>query len=82
VPYQVLQRPEFGTWGSALLAGFGVGIYDHLANAAEATTAREGAPMPFRADVNAQYAPLVAGYIQWQQQFSDAFRAFATAPGA
>jgi xylulokinase len=80
VPYQRLQRPEFGTWGSALLAGYGVGIYDNLAEAAERTTARAGNAIHFDVEKHQQYAPHVQGYIAWQRQFSEAFRAISHTP--
>ena len=36
VPYQRLQQDEFGTWGSAMIAGKAVGVFDDLAEVATA----------------------------------------------
>ena len=44
VPYQRLQRAEFGTWGSALIAGKAVGVFDDLAEVATAHARPAGAP--------------------------------------
>ena len=75
VPYQRLKRTEFATWGSALIAGYAVGLYDDLAQtAAMAAEPRDEAVMPCRAD-NETYKRLSKQYIEWQQTVSDAFRA-------
>ena len=42
VPYQRLSRVEFGTWGSAMIAGKAVGLFDDLAETASRTTLPEG----------------------------------------
>lgn len=38
VPYVTLDRTEFGPWGAALVAGYGVGVFDDLAEAAARST--------------------------------------------
>lgn len=73
VPYQRLKRSEFATWGSALIAGYAVGIYSNLAEVAIATAERQGRPIPPRADVNATYRQLIKQYICWQQSLGDTF---------
>ena len=45
VPYQRLSRGEFGTWGSALIAGKAVGLFDDLAETAARTAQPEGEPV-------------------------------------
>ncbi len=79
VPYQRLQRSEFATWGSALIAGYAVGLYDDLAQAATETTERRGEPIQPRPDVNGLYQRLAEQYVSWQQSLSAAFRSLAGA---
>jgi xylulokinase len=66
VPYQRLARPEFGTWGAAMIAGKAAGVYDDLA--ATATEFAHPAGDPIRPDAAAQalYRPLVERYIALQ----------------
>ena len=73
VPYQRLKRSEFATWGSAMIAGRAVGLFDDLADAATATTEADGGPFVPSPDVTDVYRPLVEQYIGWQQVFADAF---------
>ena len=47
VPYQRLARSEFGTWGSALIAGRAAGLFDDLgAKALETQLTRREARLP------------------------------------
>jgi xylulokinase len=73
VPYQTLQRSEFGTWGCALIAGKAVGIFSDLAEAATITTQPVGEPVRPRPEVHTAYIPYVEKYISWQEVFSEAF---------
>jgi xylulokinase len=66
VPFQRLQRAEFATWGSALIAGYAVGLYKDLAEAAEASVAPSGAPFCPDTAMHAVYTQLVDKYIHWQ----------------
>ncbi len=77
VPYQRLKRAEFATWGCALIAGYAVGLYNDLAEAAMETTAPDGSPVANRPEVSAVYAQLAERYIGWQQTLSEAFRSIA-----
>ncbi len=77
VPYQLLKRSEFATWGSALIAGFAVGLFDDLAGAAARTTKPDGEPIVPRPEVTDVYRQLTERYIRWQQVLSDAFRSLA-----
>jgi xylulokinase len=82
VPYQRLQRAEFATWGSALIAGYAVGLFDDLADAASATSERHGRPVRPRPEVTAAYAPLAQAYSDWQDELAVTFRRWAEArPG-
>lgn len=63
VPYQPLQRSEFGSWGSAMIAGKAAGIYGDLSQIAlehARTTTHTFHPDPER---HASYQPLVEQYI-------------------
>ncbi len=74
VPYQRLTRSEFSTWGCALIAGHAVGIFDDLAEAAQATTAARGTPIVPNAEHAQVYAEMTAKHIEWQRTFAEAFR--------
>lgn len=74
VPYQRLARSEFATWGSALIAGRAVGLFDDLAEAAMATTGRDGAPTLPRPEVAALYQQLAGRHLRWQQALAAAYR--------
>ena len=74
VRYQRLQRNEFATWGSALIAGHAVGLFPDLAQAAIETTAPHGEPVLPNLEMSARYEQLARRYVGWQQTLSDAFR--------
>lgn len=74
VPYQRLRRAEFATWGSAMIAGHAVGLYDDLAEVATSTTDAQGEPVLPDKDAAEVYKSLVQQYIEWQHVLSDAFR--------
>ena len=71
VPFQRLQRSEFATWGCALIAGYAVGLFRDLAEAAGAAIASSGAPFLPDLEAHAAYVPLAEQYIQWQQTLGD-----------
>ncbi len=73
VPYQRLGRPEFATWGSALIAGYSIGLFEDLAAYATATTRVQGEPIGPRSEMTAQYRPFVERYISWQQILKEGF---------
>ncbi len=77
VPYQRLKRAEFATWGSALIAGYAVGLFDDLATAASATSERQGEAACPRPEITALYAPLAREYSDWQEELSGTFRRWA-----
>jgi xylulokinase len=74
VPYQRLQRGEFATWGCALIAGYAVGIFDDLAQAAIATTQPDGDPISSRPEMTEKYRAFADRYVGWQGTLSAAFR--------
>jgi xylulokinase len=73
VPYQPLQRSEFATWGSALIAGYAVGMFSDLAEAATCSTARAGEPIEPRMEEVAIYKPLAKQYMNWQKTLAQSF---------
>ncbi|MFQ5972013.1 MAG: FGGY-family carbohydrate kinase [Alphaproteobacteria bacterium] len=70
VPYQRLKRSEFATWGSALIAGHAVGLFDNLADSAEAHAERNGEALPPQRDAVRMYAAITEQYIEWQKTLS------------
>ncbi len=66
VPYQRLGRSELGTWGSALVAGKAVGLFDNLAEKALECAKPEGSPITPDRERHNLYAPLVERYITMQ----------------
>ena len=74
VPYQRLQRSEFATWGSALIAGYAVGLFPDLAEAARMTSTPLSAPVLPRAEIAAVYRPLADQYVHWEEALSSGFR--------
>lgn len=73
VPYLRLQRTEFGCWGSALIAGKAVGIFDKLAEEAVAHAQPAGTPLRPNPDHHAQYQPLVEKHIALQETLRETF---------
>ncbi|NPV86977.1 MAG: xylulose kinase [Anaerolineae bacterium] len=67
IPYQRLKRSEFGTWGSALIAGKAVGMFDDLAEQASRASAPDGDPLLPDGGRHAVYQPLARQYIVMQQ---------------
>lgn len=73
VPYQRLQRSEFGCWGSAMIAGKAAGIFDDLAEVAIAHAIPNGEPILPSRDNFASYQPLVEKHIALQETLRDTF---------
>jgi xylulokinase len=78
VPYVRLDRSEFGTWGSAMIAGKAAGIFDDLAQVAYEHAQPAGSPIPPNQDRHQQYRKHVANYIQLQKILADTFRDFSS----
>ncbi len=81
VPYVTLNREEFAVLGSAILAGYAVGVFDDLA-----ATARRFVQTTDRVEPNmthhAVYQPLVKAYIDLFERTKPIFDALAAAPEA
>ncbi|MEZ4589857.1 MAG: FGGY family carbohydrate kinase [Chloroflexota bacterium] len=73
VPYQRLGRSEFGSWGSAMIAGKAAGIFDDLAEVAMRHAQPAGAALAPDPAIQAQYAPLVAKHIALQATLNETF---------
>jgi xylulokinase len=73
VPYQRLGRSEFGTWGSAMIAGKAVGLFTDLAQVAGRHAQPQGQPLRPRPDQQALYRPLIEQYIALQRTFTETF---------
>jgi xylulokinase len=71
LPYQRLSRGEFGTWGSALIAGKAVGLFGDLAETAARYAQPAGEPVRPEADRHALYQPLITRYIQMQDLLAE-----------
>ena len=74
VNVQRLMRGEFGTWGSAMIAGHGVGLFPNLGETALSSARADGMPYYHRSELRGVYAPLIEQYITWQSIFSTGFR--------
>lgn len=73
VPYQRLSRSEFGTWGSAMIAGKAAGIYDDLAQTAIEHARPAGEPLRPAAARHETYRPLVERYVRLQSDLAATF---------
>ncbi len=73
VPYQPLKGNEFGSWGSAMIAGKAAGVFDDLASLADEHAIPAGALLKPDAATHAAYEPMVAQYIQWQSMLAGSF---------
>ncbi len=74
VPYQPLMGSEFGAWGSAMIAGKAVGIFDDLAEVAYEHAIPAGVRLLPDGEHVHIYQPLVQQYIQWQSELAQSFR--------
>ncbi len=74
VPFQTLQRSEFGTWGSAMIAGKAAGIYTDLVQVALENASPNGHPLQPDPEQHAFYQPLVERYIHLQETLTGYFQ--------
>lgn len=74
VPTQRLQGSEFGSWGSAMIAGKAAGVFENLAEVAYSSALPKGDPFKPDADMYALYQPLVERYNRWQKRLACGFR--------
>lgn len=80
VPYQRLARSEFAAWGSAMIAGRAVGIYEDLAETAAATTQPTGDAFSPQPEVHQLYRDFAQRYVEWQATLAETFEAQAGKP--
>ncbi len=73
VPYLALQGSEFGTWGSAMIAGKAAGLFDDLAAVAGEHAIAAGNPSQPDAENHNAYTTLVPQYVRWQKNLADGF---------
>ncbi len=73
VPYQRLDRSEFGSWGSAMIAGKAAGVFDDLASVAANHARPAGDAIRPRPENRGKYQPLVEQYIALQRTLSAVF---------
>ena len=73
VAYQPLKGSEFGSWGSAMIAGKAAGLIGDLAEVADRHATPAGDPLQPNKERNAIYRNLTARYIGWQKVLRDAF---------
>lgn len=78
VPFVRLDRSEFGTWGSAMIAGKAAGIYDDLAQVAYEHAQPAGEAAHPDQENHQQYQQHVANYIELQETLANTFRGFAS----
>jgi xylulokinase len=76
VPYQPLQGAEFGSWGSAMIAGKAAGIFDDLSAIAHEKALPRGNPLQPDPDHHDVYRSLIAKYIRLQSTLRDTFVEF------
>jgi len=74
VPYQRLIGNEFGTWGSAMIAGKAAGVIQDLAGHALITAFPEGSPIQPDDECHQLYKPLVKKYIEMESLLNTFFR--------
>ena len=73
LPYQRLLRSQFGSWGSAMIAGKAAGIFDDLAQVATDHAEPGGEPIWPDADRRRIYQPMTERYIALQAGLRDMF---------
>lgn len=79
VPYMRLNRSEFGVLGSAILAGYAVGVFDDLAATAERFVETTDRIEPDRAR-HAYYQPLAREYVELFEIVKPVFDRLAQVP--
>ncbi len=79
VPYVILNREEFGVLGSAILAGYAVGVFDDLAKTAKSFIEETDRVEPNKEN-HVLYQPLVEEYIKLLNVTKPVFDALAVSP--
>jgi xylulokinase len=71
VPYQRLKGSEFGTWGTAMIAGKAAGLINDLAAHAEECAILSGSPCVPSDVTHEIYAPLIEKYIGLERMLNE-----------
>ncbi len=71
VPTQRLKGSEFGTWGSAMIAGKAVGVINDITSHAEKTALLSGKPCTPNKLIHELYEPLIEKYISLQRLLNE-----------
>lgn len=74
IKYQSLKHNEFGAWGTALIAGKSVGLFDDLSLKATETSMPEGDPVLPNLSHHGIYSELVNKYITSQEMLQNYYR--------
>jgi xylulokinase len=74
VPYQRLRRAEFGTWGSAMIAGRAAGLFDDLTVKAAASTQLDGEAVTPDPVKHKSYLDLVHQYIKLEKSLQQYYK--------
>lgn len=69
VPYRPLGRADLATWGTAIVAGHGVGLIPDMAEAAARSSMTDGDAVAPDPATHGDYIPIVRNYIHWQRSF-------------
>jgi len=78
VPYQRLAGKEFGTWGTAMIAGKAAGLIGDLAAHAEESAFREGGPLRPSRTTHEAYVRSIERYIALQEMLNRYFESNGT----
>jgi xylulokinase len=73
VPYQPLRGNEFGSWGSAMVAGKAAGIFSDLVEVAASHALPGGEPSQPDPETHQIYSSFILKYIEWQKILGNAF---------
>ena len=74
VPYQRLKGSEFGTWGTAMIAGKAAGLIDDLGTHAEKSAIVNGDPSFPSKENHEIYKPIIERYIAMEQVLNQLFK--------
>jgi xylulokinase len=74
VPYQPLRGNEFGSWGSAMIAGKAAGVFGDLAEVAYQHAVPAGKQLEPDGAAQKVYKAMVRQYIAWQAELAAGFK--------
>lgn len=79
LPYVLLNRQEYAVLGSAIIAGYAVGLFDNLRDTARSFVQPISQVQP-REEYHLYYQPLVKQYIELFDQLRDSYKSLAGLP--